>query len=98
MVPIDISQTPARETAPDSTAETVGLAVRHSDGCLHAEIYIRDGAESMLTVYTITGKMRFKKRILSSGYHKLLINLRRGVYVASLVSGKFWTAKRVTIN
>lgn len=98
MEPVIISGTQAKAIAPGCAVETVRLAVSHSVGCLHAEIYVRDGAESMLTVYTITGKMRFKKRILSSGYHELLINLKRGVYVASLVSGKFWAAKRVTIN
>lgn len=95
---IVLSETPAKVIAPDSTAESVGLAVRHSGGGLHAEIYIRDGAETMLTVYTITGKMSYRKRILISGYHELQINLKRGVYVVSLVSGKLWTAKRVTIN
>lgn len=81
-----------------SPAEGSLMEVRNSSGRLLTEVYVRDGSDSMLTVYSITGQIRFRKRILSSGLHEFLINLKKGVYVATLVSGKTWAAKRVIIN
>lgn len=79
-------------------AEMVGLEVKHLPGSLCAEIYIHEGLESMLSVYSITGQLKFRKRIVSSGSHEFSVDLKKGAYVATLISGKNWAARRVTVR
>lgn len=79
-------------------AEIVGLEVNHSSGYLRADICVREGGDNLFSVYSITGQLRFRKRILHSGAHRFSVDLRKGVYVATLISGKNWTAKRITVN
>lgn len=78
--------------------EIAGLEIKHLPGCLRAEIYIREGIESMLSVYSITGQLKFRKRIVSSGSHEFSVDLKKGAYVATLISGKNWAARRVTVR
>jgi len=82
----------------NNITDLIGLEVRHSSGFLRTEITIQEGIESMLTVYSITGQIRLKKRILNSGHHEFDMDIIKGEYVATLVSGKLWAAKRVVIN
>lgn len=86
--------------APDQilSAEIAGLEVMHFPGCLRTQIYIREGIESLFSVYSITGQLRFRKRILNSGPHEFDVDLQKGVYVATLVSGKNWAARRISVN
>mgnify|MGYP002399673811 CR=1 FL=1 len=79
-------------------AEIVGLEVKHLPGCLRAEVYIREGSESMLSVYSITGQLKFRKRIVNSGSHEFSVDLKKGAYVATLISGKNWAARRLTVR
>ena len=78
--------------------EIAGLEIKHLPGCLRAEIYIREGIESMRSVYSITGQLKFRKRIVSSGSHEFSVDLKKGAYVATLISGKNWAARRVTVR
>jgi hypothetical protein len=80
------------------TVEIIGLEVKYIPGCLQAEIYIREGSESLLSVYSITGQLKFRKRIESSGAYEFSVDLKNGAYVATLISGKNWAARRVTIR
>mgnify|MGYP001455885111 CR=1 FL=1 len=80
------------------TAEMAGLEVNHIPGCLRAEIIIREGIESLLSVYSITGQLRFRKRIQNSGPYEFSVDLKKGAYVATLISGKNWAAKRLTVK
>lgn len=79
-------------------AEIVGLEVNHSPGCLQAEIYIHEGSESLLSVYSITGQLKFRKRIENSGSHEFSADLKKGAYVVTLISGKNWAARRLTVK
>lgn len=79
-------------------SEIVGLEVKHTPGCLQAEIYIREGSESLLSVYSITGHLKFRKRIVNSGSHEFSVDLKKGVYVATLITGKNWAARRLTVK
>ena len=79
-------------------AEIAGLEVKYSTGCLRAEVVIREGKESLLSVYGITGQLKFRKKILNSGTYEFSADLKKGVYVATLISGKSWAARRITIN
>jgi hypothetical protein len=79
-------------------AEIIGLEVKYLPGCLQAEICIREGSESLLSVYSITGQLKFRKRIESSGPYEFTVDLKNGAYVATLISGKNWAARRVTVR
>lgn len=78
--------------------EIIGLVIKHTPGGFRAEIYILDGTESLLSVYGITGQLRFRKNIISSGSYEFSVDLKKGVYVATLTSGKNWAARRIIIN
>ncbi|MHC1733885.1 MAG: T9SS type A sorting domain-containing protein [Bacteroidales bacterium] len=93
-----ITENLANTFSQHSTAEIVGLEVTHSYGRLNANIYIREGTESLLSVYTITGQLKFRKRILNSGLQHFPAALKKGVYVATLVSGKSWAARKLTVD
>ncbi len=80
------------------STEIVGLEVTHLPGCLRTEIYIREGIESLLSVYSITGQLKFRKRIVNSGSHEFSVDLKKGAYVATLISGKNWAARRITVR
>lgn len=82
----------------DIASEEVRLEVKHIPGCLRAEVYVREGNESLLSVYSITGQLRFRKWILTPGDHEFTVDLKNGVYVATLISGKNWAAKRLTVK
>mgnify|MGYP000939207156 CR=1 FL=1 len=79
-------------------AEIVGLEVKHMPGCLQAEIYIRDGSESLLSVYSITGQLKYRKRIVNPGSHEFSVDLKKGIYVVTLISGKNWAARRLAVK
>ena len=79
-------------------AEIVGLVINHTPGGFLAEIYIHDGIESLLSVYGITGQLKFKRKILSSGSYEFSVDLKKGVYVATLISGKSWAARRIIVQ
>lgn len=78
--------------------EIVGLVINHTPGGFLAEIYIHDGIESLLSVYGITGQLKFKRKILSSGSYEFSVDLKKGVYVATLISGKNWAARRIIVQ
>jgi len=77
--------------------EAVSINIQPEAGCLHADLTLQEGLEGTFTVYSITGQIRMKRKIISSGHYEFNINLRKGVYVATLISGKGWSAKRVII-
>lgn len=81
-----------------NSTEIAGLEINHSSGRLNASIYIREGTESLLSVYSITGQLKFRKRILNSGLQHFPAALKKGVYVATLISGKSWAARKVTVD
>jgi hypothetical protein len=78
--------------------EVIGLEVKYLPGCLQAEICIREGSESLLSVYSITGQLKFRKRIESSGLYEFPLDLKSGAYVTTLISGKNWAARRVNVR
>ena len=81
----------------DIVSEEVRLEVQHIPGCLRAEVYVREGNESLLSVYSIVGQLRFRKWILTPGDHEFTVDLKKGIYVATLISGKNWAARRLTV-
>jgi hypothetical protein len=81
-----------------NSTEIAGLEINHSSGRLNAIIYIREGTESLLSVYSITGQLKFRKRIITSGLQHFHAALKKGVYVATLISGKSWAARKVTVD
>jgi len=91
------SGAPANITGHGIAAEIVGLEVKHLPGCLRAEIFIREGFESLLSVYSITGQLNLRKRIVNPGSHEFTVDLKKGAYVATLISGKNWAARRITV-
>lgn len=79
-------------------AEIVGLEANLSPGYLRAEINVCEGGDNLFSVYSITGQLRFRKRIINSGFHRFFVDLKKGVYVVTLISGKSWAAKRIIVN
>lgn len=82
----------------NTVADIAGLEVKYSPGFLRAELVIREGNESLLSVYGITGQLKLRKKILNSGIYDFSVDLKKGVYVVTLISGKSWAARRITIN
>jgi hypothetical protein len=88
----------ARKLEDFNFPEAVSIKIQPEAGCLHADFTLQEGLEGTFTVYSITGQVRMKRRIISPGHYEFNINLRKGVYVATLISGKGWSAKRVIIK
>ncbi|MCU0460112.1 MAG: hypothetical protein MUE37_13600 [Bacteroidales bacterium] len=82
----------------NTVAEIAGLEVNYSSGCLSAELLIREGNESLLSVYGIAGQLKFRKKILNPGIYEFAVDLKKGAYVVTLISGKSWAARRVNVN
>lgn len=97
MEQVILSGAQANAFGQNPAADIAGLEVNYTPGSLRAEIYIRDGAESLLSVYGITGQLKFRKKILTSGSHEFEIDLKNGVYVVTLISGKNWAARRIIV-
>ena len=60
-----LTEAQANSFGQNTFPEIVGLVINHTPGGFLAEIYIHDGIESLLSVYGITGQLRFRKKILS---------------------------------
>ena len=82
----------------NTLCEEVRLEVQHIPGAIRVEVYVREGNESLLSVYSITGQLRFRKKILTPGDHEFSVDLKKGIYVATLISGKNWAARRLTVK
>ena len=93
-----LTEAQANSFGQNTFPEIVGLVINHTPGGFLAEIYIHDGIESLLSVYGITGQLRFRKKILSSGSYEFSVDLKKGVYVATLTSGKNWAARRIIVQ
>ncbi|MRR21722.1 T9SS type A sorting domain-containing protein [bacterium] len=98
MEQVILSGAQANTLGHNTAVEIAGLEVEYTPGSLRTEIYIRDGSESLLSVYGITGQLKFRKKIMTSGTHEFDIDLKNGVYVATLISGKNWAARRIIVH
>ena len=98
MEQVVISGVSASAAGHSIAAEIIGLEVKYFPGCLQAEIYLREVNETLLSVYSITGQLKFRKKIVTSGSHEFSADLKHGAYVVTLISGKNWAARRLTVN
>jgi hypothetical protein len=74
------------------------FSIYYSRNSLHATIDQLQGAFATLTIYNLLGQTLFTEKIPAKGYYIINTQLKDGIYIATLVSGKIRTTKKISIR
>ena len=84
--------------APQIVSEKELFAVYNSFGVVKIYIDKQITGRSDLSIFNLTGVKLFGSRVFEPGYHEFNPDLKDGIYIATLTSGKYKIAKKIVIK
>lgn len=79
-------------------SENNPFIVNHTSGILKVVVSQLSGEEGTLTVYDLTGQAFLVTKIYEPGHYEYHLNIKEGIYLVSLVSGRYRTTRKIFIQ
>jgi hypothetical protein len=69
-----------------------------SGGLVKATVWVLDGDDGLITVYDLSGRLVFAKKVYEAGHYDLVAGVKQGMYIVRYTSGKLQRTIKLIIG